>query len=125
MKKLAAILGVVVLVGVLGWMFIPVKLDGNADQTNQAQAMAEMRVILAAITEFHKDRGKYPDRLDELALPRAEGQTAFLKDATNVKDPWGSPYIYRSSPPGFLLYSAGPNRRDDSQGNDDLSANPR
>jgi hypothetical protein len=78
-------------------------------------------------------QGRYPTRDEglELVLP-------FLQDdppAPDLRDPWGRPYIYvpwddegfgvSPVPRGrYLLYSMGPNRRDDGGGGDDISNLP-
>jgi hypothetical protein len=70
-------------------------------------AEARLRLLMTdlAIRQFQSERGVYPKRLDELvpeflqALPR---------------DPFGTNgFIYRPQTNGFLLYSVGPDGKDD------------
>lgn len=78
-------------------------------------------------------QGRYPTRDEglEMVLP-------FLQDdppAPDLRDPWGRPYIYvpwddsgfgvSAVPRGrYLVYSTGPDRRDDGGGGDDISNLP-
>lgn len=79
-------------------------------------------------------QGRYPTRDEgiEMVLP-------FLQDdppAPNLRDPWGRPYVYvpwddagfgvSAVPRGrYLLYSVGPDGRDDGGGGDDISNLPQ
>ena len=121
----AGIGAVVLVVAVLAW-FVDVKIDGNADQSNAAQAKAEIKIIAAALAEFRKAHGRYPERIDGLQSSGQphDGAGPSLSGKSIPKDPWGTPYIYRPGQGGYVLYSAGPNRRDDSQANDDVAVRP-
>jgi hypothetical protein len=63
-----------------------------------------LRDVVLALAAYRADHGKYPDRLADLK-PNYRAET---------KDPFSSgELIYRPAADGFLLYSVGPNGKDD------------
>lgn len=82
--------------GIMAIIFI-VMVKGNFDTFS---------TIREAKTSFHVERTKniidihyvehseYPDRLESIS--------------PEVRDPWGRPYVYKLTPDGFILFSAGP-----------------
>ena len=65
----------------------------------------EITVVAFALARYQRDNGKYPETLDAL-VPN------YLREV-----PWdvftGDPLIYKPTANGYLLYSVGPNGRDD------------
>jgi len=76
-------------------------------QEHAKTAEARLRLLMTdlAIRQFQSERGVYPNRLVEL-VPQ------FLQAVP--RDPFGtSGFIYRLQTNGFLLYSVGPDGKDD------------
>ncbi len=78
------------------------KVQDAADR--HEQTIQNLRVAFA-LAGYHKDHGSYPSKLDELAPKYLK---ALPNDLFTAK-----PLIYRPSTDGFLLYSVGPNGKDD------------
>ena len=123
LNRIVAIGALLVLALLAALFFLGTRIDGDANHSNAARARAELKIIRAALEEFRKTHGRYPDSVD--ALPSlnqgADGKGSFLSGNSNLKDPWGSPYIYRATQHGYALYSAGPNQRDNSKAGDDVT----
>ena len=74
-------------------------------QAKSAEARLRLLMTDLAIRQFQSERGVYPNRLAEL-VPQ------FLKALP--RDPFGTNgFIYRTQTNGFLLYSVGPDGKDD------------
>jgi type II secretory pathway pseudopilin PulG len=93
----------------------------------------EIRLLTKAIYLYQNDYGEYPlDGNANLVLALSSKRkdkpdslyyvfpTKRLKNGLFF-DVWGTPYIYIRTDGAFLIYSAGPNRRDDHRGGDDIS----
>jgi hypothetical protein len=68
-------------------------------------AIADLALIALSIKTYHRDTGNYPESLGELV---PEYLDALPADAFS-----GEPYIYKADQGGFLLFSVGPNGKDD------------
>jgi hypothetical protein len=78
------------------------KVQGAYDRSEQVQRNLHVAFALAA---YHRDNGRYPAKLDDLApkyLP-AVPDDLFA----------GKPLVYRPSDKGYLFYSVGVNGKDD------------
>jgi hypothetical protein len=85
------------------------KVQSAADRWEQGQRNLHLAFALAA---YHRDHGRYPAELDELA-PNYLGKVP--DDLFS-----GNPLIYRLEEGGYLLYSVGPNGTDEGgRGYDD------
>ncbi|MBN2022513.1 MAG: DUF2961 domain-containing protein [Pirellulales bacterium] len=74
-----------------------------------ATARRTVDALAAAVAAFHRERGAYPARLDDLLTTRGQNGKPFF-DATRIPvDPWRQPYQYacpgRYRPESFDLYS--------------------
>jgi hypothetical protein len=78
------------------------RVQGAAERSEQGQRNLQVAFALAA---YHRDHGRYPTDLDELA-PKYLG--TIPDDLFS-----GKPLIYRLEDKGYLLYSVGPNGVDD------------
>jgi hypothetical protein len=77
-------------------------MSATTDRADQTQRNLHIAFALAA---FRAEHGRYPAKLDDLApkyLPTVPNDLFADK-----------PLIYRSSEHGYLLYSVGPNGKDD------------
>lgn len=70
------------------------------------EAIVEMGMINAEITEYRQQAGSFPDSLDKVSG----------LDADTLQDPWGRPYRYILSADGssYMLVSDGPDRQSDT-----------
>jgi hypothetical protein len=85
------------------------KVQGAADRCEQGQRNLHLAFALAA---YHRDHGRYPAELDELAPKYLEKVPDDLFSS--------EPLIYRLEDKGYLLYSVGPNGTDEGgRGYDD------
>jgi hypothetical protein len=95
-------------------LFTPavLKLQAAADRSEQTQRILHLAFALAG---YHRDHGRYPPSLDKLA-------PAYL--ARIPLDLFsGEAVIYRPTEKGYLLYSVGPNGKDEQgRGRDDEPA---
>jgi hypothetical protein len=82
------------------------------DGADKATQTFDNVIVAFALAWYQRENGKYPDRLEQLA-PRYLAQAP--KDMFSGKD-----LIYRPAGNSYLLYSVGPNGRDDGgRGSDD------
>jgi hypothetical protein len=79
-------------------------LDGLLNMEDRRDAETALRDVALDLAAYRADHGKYPERLADLK-PNYR---------TETKDPFSSgDLIYRPAADGFLLYSVGPNGKDD------------
>ncbi len=70
-------------------------------------------LVAHGLARFHRTHGRFPEQLSDLA-------PAFLKAIPSDLFT-GQPLIYRKTEAGYLLYSAGPNAKDDAGQGDDVN----
>ena len=97
---LIELLIVVIILGVLAGLVGP-RLFGRVGQSRQAAARVQIELLGAALDQFKLDVGRYPNSQEGLqALQQSPGNAPgwegpYLKKEV-PRDPWGSPYQYRS-----------------------------
>lgn len=97
---LIELLIVVIILGVLAGLVGP-RLFGRVGQSRQAAARVQIELLGAALDQFKLDVGRYPTSQEGLqALQQSPGNAPgwegpYLKKEV-PRDPWGSPYQYRS-----------------------------
>jgi general secretion pathway protein G len=97
---LIELLIVVIILGVLAGLVGP-RLFGRVGQSRQAAARVQIELLGAALDQFKLDVGRYPNSQEGLqALQQSPGNAPgwegpYLKKDV-PRDPWGSPYQYRS-----------------------------
>ena len=97
---LIELLIVVIILGVLAGLVGP-RLFGRVGQSRQAAARVQIELLGAALDQFKLDVGRYPSSQEGLqALQQSPGNAPgwegpYLKKEV-PRDPWGSPYQYRS-----------------------------
>ncbi|MGH7408951.1 MAG: type II secretion system major pseudopilin GspG [Candidatus Methylomirabilales bacterium] len=97
---LIELLVVVIILGLLAALVAP-RFFGRVGQTKQAAARVQIEMLGTALDQFKLDAGRYPSSQEGLQalqanpgnLPAWEGP--YLKKDV-PKDPWGSPYQYKS-----------------------------
>jgi type II secretory pathway pseudopilin PulG/uncharacterized C2H2 Zn-finger protein len=94
---------------------------------------SELQLLTKAILLYHSDHGEYPQdgntslvlalsskRKDKPDSQYYEFPAKRLKNGVFL-DCWETPYIYIRTESAFVIYSAGPNRKDESRFGDDIS----
>ena len=96
---LAEIMVVIVLIGLLATVVVPNVLQRL--RTGQVgKAKADIVAIESALNDYAiQNNGRYPDSLEPLITPDANGLT-FLDRETLPKDPWDKEYVYEPPGPG-------------------------
>jgi hypothetical protein len=87
-------------VGVLAAILAPI-FPRAVSKRDQTQARLDLWRLALALRRYRAAHGQYPTGLDQLGQPV-------------LQDPFsGKPYVYRPQGTGFLVYSFGPDMRDD------------
>ena len=112
--SLIEIIIVVVLIGGIV-AFAAAKIMGGRDSANVKLARSQVQGIAQKIDQFQMDTGRLPATLDELvtAPGDASGWLGPYFRAGDLRDPWGTPFEYRT--PGtdrdFDLKSLGADKK--------------
>ena len=113
--SLIEIIIVVVLIGGIV-AFAAAKIMGGRDSANVKLARSQVQTIAQKIDQFQGDTGRLPATLDELvtAPGDATGWLGPYYKTSDLKDPWGTPFEYRT--PGtnrdFDLKSLGADKKE-------------
>ena len=100
---LAELMVVIVIIGLLATLVVP-NVVRKLFVANIAKAKADIVAICGAIDNYAiENGGKYPDSLDALIQPDANGH-AYLELESVPLDPWKNPYIYEPAPQGTSKY---------------------
>jgi len=84
-------------------------VEAATDPEDRAQARFDVSRLAFALAAHHAEQGRYPDRLDELV----PGHLDEIPD-----DPFAEEsYRFRPGDGGYLLYSVGPNGKDEQGAN--------
>jgi general secretion pathway protein G len=106
--SLAEMMVVIVIIGLLATLVVP-NVMKKLFAANETVIATNCKSIGEAVTEYAIDHGfEYPDTLDQLYEPDANGQ-AYLKGGSVPKDPYGNVYLYDPPSDGdnFRVYSLG------------------
>ena len=99
-SALLAVVAVLCLVVLLIRLIAPAVDPPHDGLSRRARAEVEIAAIECAVKECSiRNGGKYPDDLEVLVTPDANGHT-FLDTTRLPKDPWGHEYIYEPPGPG-------------------------
>jgi general secretion pathway protein G len=80
------------------------------------KSFSDLDAIRTALAMYRVRNQRYPSSVDELDALVPE----FIK--RNSRDPWGNPYVYRTTADGsFVLYSVGAGGLDESGVGDDVT----
>ena len=123
--SLVELLVVLAIIGLIASLALPQVLRylGNA-RTDTAQT--QIKSIESAMELYFIDNGQYPsDQAGIQALEKAPTDAIgwngpYLKNAGNLKDPWGKPYIYKIDDGGtkFSVSSLGRDGKSGGAGED-------
>ena len=121
---LIEIIIVIAIIGLVLGVAIP-SVSIYRRRTKEAKARADIESLGIAIKMYQLDNETYPD---DLVSDLQDVYMEFKEDEVvggQFVDPWGEAYRYRA--PGsnntssFDIYSYGPDREDDSGGEDDIN----
>ena len=102
------------------------------DNLNKSQAArARLQLVTRALNTYRTDHGSYPpgpnsamvEALQTGSIESARPYMTFKADELaegELTDPWGNPYVYKSSGETALIYSTGPDGCDDDGLGDDV-----
>jgi general secretion pathway protein G len=98
---LVEMLVVITIIGLIMALVGP-RLLNYLDDSKVKTARIQIQSFAGALNLFHLDAGRYPSSAEGLAalvrptagVPGWNGP--YLKGGTVPKDPWGTPYVYRS-----------------------------
>lgn len=111
---LIEILIVIAIIGIIAGI-VASKVFGNKDRAYYKLAETDMQTLAAKVGSFEEDTGALPGSLEDL-VRQPGGVSGWLgpyAKEKELKDPWGTPYQYRT--PGqdgpFDLISLGADRK--------------
>ncbi len=84
-------------------------IDAVLIRQDRANAMLDLTRLAAALAVYRAEKGKYPERLDDLVPGILEKLPLDLYHA--------KPFFYKRIDTGYVLYTAGPNGQDDGGSN--------
>jgi general secretion pathway protein G len=90
----------IVLLGIVATIIVP-NLWMKSERGQQVTAhldLMKLRIALESYAQSHD--GEYPDSLEALMTPDAEGRTAWPDQNGLPLDPWGHAYVYEPPGPG-------------------------
>lgn len=91
--SLAELMVVIVIIGLLATVVVP-NVVAKFSTAQITKATADIRQLQSAVEDFYiNNSGRYPDSLEQLITPDANGRK-FLDRDTVPKDPWGNEYVY-------------------------------
>jgi general secretion pathway protein G len=117
---LAEMMVVIVIIGLLATLVVPNVISKIATAF-AGKAKADIIAIETALKDYAiQNGGKYPDSLEVLVTPDANGHT-FLEGKKLPKDPWHNEYQYDAPSPGHpepRVYSYGKDGQPGGEGDD-------
>lgn len=91
--SLAELMVVIVILGLLATLVVPSVVD-KLKGAQRGKARTDIMAIANALEEYAiLNAGRYPDSLEVLITPDANGHT-YLKQRQLPRDPWGHEYLY-------------------------------
>jgi len=112
---------VLVILGLVGTV-VAVQVVGQLDRAKVDIARLQLRQLQSALALFELDTNRSPSEAEGLGalLAAPEGTPGwrgpYLRNATLLDDPWGTPVAYRSAGDSYQLMSLGADRREGGEG---------
>jgi general secretion pathway protein G len=117
---LAEMMVVIVIIGLLATLVVPSVISKIATAF-KGKAKADIMQIESALKDYAiQNGGKFPDSLEALVTPDANGHT-FIEGKRLPKDPWKNEYQYDPPSPGHpepRVYSFGKDGQPGGEGDD-------
>jgi len=95
--SLIELLVVLIILGLIAGLVVP-NIMGRGEDAKSRTAVAEVQRLSMAVDEFYLDTGRPPRELREL-IQRPSNVSNWngpYVNASNLEDPWGNPYNFRS-----------------------------
>lgn len=95
--SLIELLVVLIILGLIAGLVVP-NIMGRGEDAKSRTAVAEVQRLSMAVDEFYLDTGRAPRELREL-IERPSSVSNWngpYVNASNLDDPWGNPYNFRS-----------------------------
>jgi len=95
--SLIELLVVLIILGLIATMVVP-NIIGRSEDAKLRAAAAQVQRLSMAVDEFYLDTGRTPRDLNELveAPGDASNWNGPYVNNSNLTDPWGNEYVYRS-----------------------------
>lgn len=91
--SLVEMMVVIVILGLLATLVVP-NVMGRYNAATVEKARVDIVTIVNALKEYAiRNGGRYPDTLEPLVVPDANGET-YLDERVLPRDPWGNEYAY-------------------------------
>lgn len=94
------------------FMLSTTNIGGVADKVDATAMRFELEKLSLALACFHARQGRWPEKLQELSPELVKDIPADIFT--------GKALVYRPEKNGYLLYSLGPNQKDDAGAGDDI-----
>lgn len=122
---LIEIMIVLAILGSIMALLLP-RVTGGLDKSKVREVKIGMGQLMNSINMYYTDCGKYPASLDGLTKQDAAcsnwGPEPYAKES-QLRDPWGNPYIYELDGQTFTIISHGKDGREGGSGyNADISS---
>lgn len=90
------------------------------DERSKAGLNSHRMVILnMCLQAYHWGNSVWPPDLGVLACEGRDRRTCIPHAAPEaLRDPWGTPYLYKASPEGFMITSLGADKKEGGEGPD-------
>ncbi len=96
---LAELMVVIVIIGLLATLVVP-NVVKKFFVAQGVKAKSDIIAIAEAVNDYAiQNNGRYPESLEALVTPDANGHT-YLDQETVPVDPWKNPYVYEPPGPG-------------------------
>lgn len=122
---LIEIMIVLAILGSIMALLLP-RVTGGLDKSKVREVKIGMGMLMNSLSMYYTDCGKYPATIDGLTKADANcsnwGPEPYAKES-QLKDPWGNPYLYELNGQEFVLTSYGKDGREGgSSYNSDISS---
>lgn len=122
-----SLLELVIVLIILGTImgFLAPRIFGNVERANQGGAKIKMSQLSGQLEVMRLEIGRYPTSAEGLAslMTKPAGMEKwngpYIKDATQLKDPWGNDFKYSSPGDGgrpFTIVSLGADGKEGGEG---------
>jgi len=122
--SLIEILIVVALIALIAGM-VANQVFGGQDRAKVKMAQAQVTALAGKVSNFEGDTGALPQRLEDLITSpgNVKGWLGPYSKEGELKDPWNTPYEYRTSGRSFTITSLGADKQSGGTGVDaDISS---
>jgi len=124
---LVELMVVIVIIGILAGIVVA-NIGSRDDDARRERVKADFRALADIIATYKLDTGTHPEKMEDFIEPPEEAtgwRGPYLRNGELPRDPWEELYKYEryegSAMYSYVLTSFGPNRKDDSGKEDDIT----